>query len=83
MENIVLTEIIIAVRRSNRLLKRIVTIQNGFTFPPLSSCIDSIGRKTSSRRMRFSSPYISEDADYIFGGITGTLPIFGGVPTLN
>ena len=26
---------------------------------------------------------ISEDADYIFDGITGTLPIIGGVPTLN
>jgi hypothetical protein len=33
--------------------------------------------------MKFSSPYISEDADYIFDGITGTLPIIGGVPTLN
>ena len=30
----------------------------------LSSCISSIGRKTSSRRTEFSSPYISEDADY-------------------
>ena len=76
MENIVLTEIIVAVRRSNRLLKRIVTVQNGFTFPLLSSCIDSIGRKTSSRRTEFSSPYISEEADYIFDGITGTLPLW-------
>lgn len=24
--------------------------------------------------------YISEDADYIFDGITGTLPFIGGVP---
>lgn len=70
-------------RRSNRLLKRIVTVQNGFTIPLLSSCISSISHKTSSRRMKFSSPYISEDADYIFDGITGTLPIIGGVPTLN
>mgnify|MGYP004648516917 CR=1 FL=1 len=31
----------------------------------LSSCISSIGRKNSSRGTEFSSPYISEDADYI------------------
>lgn len=43
---------------------------------PLSSCISRIGRKTSSRRTEFSSPYISEDADYIFDGITGTLPLW-------
>ena len=49
----------------------------------LLSCIDSVGRKTSSKGMKFSPPYIGEDADYIFDGITGTLPIFGGVPTLN
>ena len=60
VENIVLTEIIVA------MLKRTVTIQNGFTFSTLSSCISSIGRKISSRRTEFSSPYISEDADYIF-----------------
>ena len=30
----------------------------------LSSCISSIGRKTSSRRTELSSPYIIEDADY-------------------
>lgn len=34
MENNILTEIIVAVRRNNRLLKRIVTIQNVFTNPP-------------------------------------------------
>lgn len=31
----------------------------------------------------FIKTIISEDADYIFDGITGTLPIIGGVPTLN
>lgn len=30
--------------------------------------LNSIGRKTSSRRIKFGSPYISEDADYILDG---------------
>ena len=79
MENIVLTEIFVAMRWYNRLLKRIVAIQNGYTNPS------------------FIKTYISEDTDYIIwtelqyqwrywllilDGITGTLPIIGGVPTL-
>lgn len=41
MENIVLTEIVVAVRRCNRLLKRIVAIQNGYTNPSFIKTIIS------------------------------------------
>lgn len=49
----------------------------------LSSCISSIGRKNSSRGTEFSSPYISEDADYLYWTDRQAHYLYGGVPTLN
>lgn len=60
MENNILTEIIVAVRRSNRLLKRIVTVQNGFTNPLLL--------KQLSVKMLIT--YLTESqAHYLYGGV--------------
>lgn len=60
MENNILTEIIVAVRRSNRLLKRIVTIQNVFTNPLLL--------KQLSVKMLIT--YLTESqAYYLYGGV--------------
>ena len=79
MENNILTEIIVAVRRSNRLLKRIVTIQNVFTNPLLLKHISVKMLITQFERNHNTI----EDNGYTYWTESQAHYLYGGVPTLN